>query len=218
MIVNKKAACLLALRERILSTELEPGADLDELSLCETYGVSRTPLREVLQRLSGEGLIQLEENRGAKVASMDVRVMRTFFQTAPLVYANISALAAENWAGPQLDTLKQTQSAFAVAMRRGEASEAALLNHRFHAEIGLMADNAWSAHMLHRSAGIGDDPVPRDQLNRLITQVLDNHVVGMQPHTARGVRLFRKKLGSDANAHTVGHHLATSAHGCGVTR
>ena len=81
--MNKKAACLLALRERILSTELEPGTDLDELSLCETYGVSRTPLREVLQRLSGEGLIQLEENRGAKVASMDVRVMRTFFQTAP---------------------------------------------------------------------------------------------------------------------------------------
>ena len=46
--MNKKSACLLALRERILSTELEPGADLDELSLCETYGISRTPLREVL--------------------------------------------------------------------------------------------------------------------------------------------------------------------------
>ncbi len=150
MTQNRKQHCLLALRERILSTKLEPGADLDELSLCETYGVSRTPLREVLQRLSGEGLIQLEENRGAKVASMDVRVMRTFFQTAPLVYANISALAAENWTGPQLDTLKQTQSAFAVAMRRGEASEAALLNHRFHAEIGLMADNAYLVPSLNR--------------------------------------------------------------------
>ena len=42
IVQNKKSACLLALRERILSTELEPGADLDELSLCETYGVSRT--------------------------------------------------------------------------------------------------------------------------------------------------------------------------------
>ena len=40
MTQNRKQHCLLALRERILSTELEPGADLDELSLCETYGVN----------------------------------------------------------------------------------------------------------------------------------------------------------------------------------
>ncbi|MGB1157711.1 MAG: GntR family transcriptional regulator, partial [Alphaproteobacteria bacterium] len=45
---NKKLDCLHSLRERILSTELEPGTDLDEASLCETYGISRTPLREVL--------------------------------------------------------------------------------------------------------------------------------------------------------------------------
>ena len=79
---------------------------------------------------------------------MDVRVMRTFSDGAAGLRQH-SALAAENWAGPQLNTLKQTQSAFAVAMRRGEASEA-LLNHRFHAEIGLMADNAYLVASLNR--------------------------------------------------------------------
>ena len=114
----------------------------------------RTSIREAFDAYGGlsvpGGAVALGVGRGAKVASMDVRVMRTFFQTAPLVYANISALAAENWSGPQLETLKQTQASFAIAMRRGEASEAALLNHRFHAEIGLMADNAYLVASLNR--------------------------------------------------------------------
>ena len=72
------------------------GAVLDEASLASHYGLSRTPLREVLQRLAGTGYITLEEHRGAKVASMDIHTMRTFFQTAPVVYANIVRLATEN--------------------------------------------------------------------------------------------------------------------------
>ena len=83
------------LRRRILSTELKPGHDLDEAGLSGYYNMSRTPLREVLQRLQGEGYVVMSENRGAKVASMDIDVLRTFFQTAPMVYANIARLACE---------------------------------------------------------------------------------------------------------------------------
>ncbi|MGB1161363.1 MAG: GntR family transcriptional regulator [Alphaproteobacteria bacterium] len=150
MSTNKKHSCLESLRDRILSTELVPGTDLDESSLCDAYGISRTPLREVLQRLNGEGYIELEDNRGAKVASMSVAVMRTFFQTAPMIYANISRLAAENWRAPQLDELKDIQRAFATAVNAGEASEAALCNHRFHALIGDMAQNAYLVASLNR--------------------------------------------------------------------
>ena len=93
---SAKIQCLDDLRNRILSLDIAPGSDLDELRLCDHYGISRTPLREVLQRLAGEGFLTLADNRGAKVASMDFGVMRVFFQTAPLVYANIASLAAEN--------------------------------------------------------------------------------------------------------------------------
>ena len=44
----------------------------------------------------------MAQNRGAKVASMDIGVMRVFFQTAPMVYANIARLAAENWTAPHM--------------------------------------------------------------------------------------------------------------------
>ncbi len=52
-----KTDCLDDLRRRILSTDLEPGHDLDEAGLSGYYNMSRTPLREVLQRLQGEAML-----------------------------------------------------------------------------------------------------------------------------------------------------------------
>ncbi|MCP4388245.1 MAG: GntR family transcriptional regulator, partial [Gammaproteobacteria bacterium] len=45
------------LKKRILTLELEPGAALDEASLSQHYRISRTPLREVLRGLAGEGCV-----------------------------------------------------------------------------------------------------------------------------------------------------------------
>lgn len=147
---SAKIQCLDDLRNRILSLDIAPGSDLDELRLSDHYGISRTPLREVLQRLAGEGFLTITDNRGAKVASMDFGVMRVFFQTAPLVYANIASLAAENRTGAQLDTLRDIQARFAPATKSSQAGEAALHNHAFHAQIGAMAHNPYLVASLNR--------------------------------------------------------------------
>ena len=109
MVKSRKLDCLNDLRLRILTLDLGPGSDLDEVTLADHYGISRTPLREIVQRLAGDGYLELAENRGAKVASMDLNTMRTFFQTAPLIYANIARLAAENRQPAQIEDLKKTQ-------------------------------------------------------------------------------------------------------------
>lgn len=145
-----KEDCYEDLRQKILTTELVPGSDLDETSLSETYGMSRTPLREVLQRLAGAGYVAITSNRGTKVASMDVSVMRTFFQTAPMIYANISRLAAENRTARQVDVLKDIQKEFAASVGRDDAAGAAIANHRFHAQIGEMAENPYLMSCLAR--------------------------------------------------------------------
>jgi DNA-binding GntR family transcriptional regulator len=61
-----------ALRSRIVSLEMRPGEDIDEQSLVDEFGISRTPLREAMIRLAAEGLITLLPNRGARVASMEL--------------------------------------------------------------------------------------------------------------------------------------------------
>lgn len=75
---------LAALRASITSGSLPPGAVLRQVELAEQYGVSRIPVREALQALQSEGLVLIEPNRGAFVASytadqlsemFDLRVM-----------------------------------------------------------------------------------------------------------------------------------------------
>ncbi len=147
---SSKDACYIDLKHRILATDLAPGSDLDEVTLTERYGVSRTPLREVFQRLAGEGYINLTANRGAKVSSMDLPAMRTFFQTAPMIYASIARLAAEHRTREELDALGEAQAHFRRATEDENAPAAALANHRFHAMIGQMARNPYLMACLER--------------------------------------------------------------------
>jgi DNA-binding GntR family transcriptional regulator len=147
---SPKEACFEDMRLRILRTDLAPGTLLDEVSLAQRYGLSRTPLREILQRLAGGGYITLAEHRGAKVASMDILTLRVFFQTAPLVYGSISRLAAENRTEAQLLDLQRAQNDFAKCIRNNDTAATALANHRFHALIGDMAQNPYLAASLDR--------------------------------------------------------------------
>lgn len=147
---NKKQECQSDLIHRILTLEIEPGSLLDETVLSEQYDLSRTPLREVFQKLAGEGYISIQENRGAKVSSMDLENMRTFFQSAPMIYAAVARLAAENATQVQILELKSVQAAF---RRNGEAHEPqvmAMQNHAFHRIIGEMSGNSYLLPSLNR--------------------------------------------------------------------
>jgi len=64
----------------ILSGAAEPGARLDEPSMCRKFGVSRTPIREALRKLSGTGLVDVTPRRGVTVAQVDVHQLNTMFE------------------------------------------------------------------------------------------------------------------------------------------
>jgi DNA-binding GntR family transcriptional regulator len=70
VIVRAPLHVQVAARLRVLidSGELAPGTRLNEIELCNTMGVSRTPLREAIRSLATEGLIELQPNRGAIVS------------------------------------------------------------------------------------------------------------------------------------------------------
>lgn len=64
------------LRERILLLDLPPGSRLREERLAEHFGVSRTPIRQVLDRLEFEGLVVQGEGTGARVSSLETKALR----------------------------------------------------------------------------------------------------------------------------------------------
>ncbi|MDX1658527.1 MAG: GntR family transcriptional regulator [Nitriliruptorales bacterium] len=64
------------LRQRICLLDLEPGERLPEVALAEEFGVSRTPIRQVLDRLKHERLVIQQPGLGATVAPLDPREIR----------------------------------------------------------------------------------------------------------------------------------------------
>jgi len=147
---DRKSRCYEDLKKRVLELDIAPAMSLDEVALSVTYDLSRTPLREVLQRLAGEGYVSLTAHRGATVSSMDLDVMRSFFRTAPLIYSTISRLAAENAVAHQIVALKKVQSRFRKAVRQSATTDMSMLNHSFHEVIGTMADNPYLLPSLNR--------------------------------------------------------------------
>ncbi len=101
-----------AIRLRVILREVPAGAVVPEGPLSEALGVSRTPVREALSELAGEGLLRYERNRGYSTPVFALQDVRDFFEAAGLVYPAVFAAAArkrlpEDLArmGGQLDAL-----------------------------------------------------------------------------------------------------------------
>jgi DNA-binding GntR family transcriptional regulator len=193
MPVGKKTACIEDLRKRILTQSLQPSQYLDEVEIGSTYGISRPPVREVLRQLAGEGYVVLHENRGAQVAPMTHKTLRNFFITAPMIYAAVARLAAEHARPDQTLRLKQTQVLFRQAIKTGDATMRALLNERFHAIMGEMADNEYLIPSLRRL-------------------LIDHTRIGITFYATRTVRMAQQQIvAADQHDQFIAHIEASEA-------
>jgi DNA-binding GntR family transcriptional regulator len=84
-----------ALRTRILDGELGAGERLRELELAEAYGVARHSLRAALRALAAEGLVAIEPNRGARVASLTADDVEPLFELRTALELEAARLAVE---------------------------------------------------------------------------------------------------------------------------
>ncbi|ACM39944.1 MULTISPECIES: GntR family transcriptional regulator [Rhizobium/Agrobacterium group] len=184
------------LKRQILTMELDPDEDLDEVSISEKYGLSRTPVRDIFRRLAGEGYIDIRENRGARVAPLNHSTLRHFFLVAPMIYAAIGRLAVQNFKPKQLSELSDTQERFRAASHNADTLAMVLENNRFHAIMGEMSGNVYLQPSLRRllvdHARIGQTFFrPRNddmqQRLRLATQHHDGFIASIKSHDENAV-------------------------------
>jgi len=140
---SRKSACQTALKDAILTLRIAPGSDLDETQLCAQFGLSRTPLREVLRQLAGDGYVEVRTNRGARVSDLSYTTLREFFLVAPMIYGAVLRLAAQTATPAQIGALKTAQADFRRAIDAGSGADRALANNRFHEITGDMAGNPY---------------------------------------------------------------------------
>jgi DNA-binding GntR family transcriptional regulator len=127
------------LRGRILSGDLAAGSRLPQTSLAEELGVSRTPLREALRRLSTEGLVVLETNRGATVSTRDLTDMFHAWRARLLLEPPAARLAAEAQVPDAVDRMHRAvarQVSVADDMRESFA-----VNREFHLALVAASGN-----------------------------------------------------------------------------
>ncbi|HDS1818669.1 MAG: GntR family transcriptional regulator [Pseudomonas sp.] len=147
---DRKAVLAEALRRRILSMELAPGAVVDELALCDEFGLSRPPVRELLRQIAAEGYIELEANRAPRVAAMNHDSLHSFFVAAPLIYIATTQLAATYASAAEIEALKAIQAQFRQAIEDRDVENRVVHNDAFHLEIGKMAHNDYLMPSLRR--------------------------------------------------------------------
>lgn len=94
------------IRDRILFLEYEPGQMLNEKELAKEFGVSRTPLREALWRLTWEKLILIVPRGGTMVTPVEFQKLRDVFQTRIGVDGLVGRFAAQNISEEQLARMK----------------------------------------------------------------------------------------------------------------
>jgi len=84
------------LRSLILSHELPAGALLHQGDLAKQLGLSRTPLREALQRLAAEGLVRLDPHKGAVVARPTIAEVNEIYELQMMLESAAARSAAAN--------------------------------------------------------------------------------------------------------------------------
>lgn len=129
------------LRGFITEGVLPPGKKLNERELCETLGISRTPLREALKVLAGEGLIEIAPNRGASVARMGEREIRETFELISGIEAFAGELACERITAEELDEIKALHYAMVVCKNQNDLPGYYQRNRAIHDAINVAARN-----------------------------------------------------------------------------
>jgi DNA-binding GntR family transcriptional regulator len=108
------------IRALVLEGEILPGTRLGQVELAERLGISRTPVREALRRLAGEGLAEFVPNRGYRAAGLGLDGVRRRLEVRLLLEPGVARLAAERRTDDDLAALhaavaREEQAATRVA-------------------------------------------------------------------------------------------------------
>lgn len=123
------------LEEEILSGKLKSGTPLTELALCARLGVSRTPIRGALQRLSDEGLVEILPNKGAVVVGISESDLVDIYNIRTMLEGLAAASAVERMTDEDKDRLKRSVELSEFYLGKEDADQLKELDTEFHCII-----------------------------------------------------------------------------------
>ncbi|MEU9884676.1 GntR family transcriptional regulator [Sphaerisporangium sp. NPDC051011] len=200
-----------ALLELIINGSLHPGQHLAESELAEMLGVSRQPIREALQLLSGEGWVDLHPGHGAFVHAPTAEEADQLLAVRSLLETEAATLAARNRTDEGVAQLRALCARGLTAIEADEIDNAVAINSELHATVMELSGNTVLAELaaqVSRRVRWYHTPVAR-QRGRASweehTALIDAIAAGdadrageiMKDHTEQTRRLYLSQLGEE---------------------
>ena len=129
------------LRDMIMTGKLKEGDKVNEGKLCETMGISKTPMREALRVLSVEGLIRLVPNRGAFVTKPEFEEIAEMFDVMSLLEGFCAHRACEKMTSRKFAHLEKLHAKLEENFERHDQEEYIRVNHQYHSLVQEIAGN-----------------------------------------------------------------------------
>lgn len=136
-----------ALMDDIAAGVLAPGERLDEVTLTERFGVSRTPVREALSRLTAQGILVPGERRGVRVARYGREELAQIFETMHEIEAACARIAAQRLTLLARAEIEAAQAACVAAAEAGTIVGYMRANEALHQAIYRATGNPYMAEL-----------------------------------------------------------------------
>lgn len=124
-----------ALRSAIALGEYEPGAKLTEREIATRFGVGRTGVREALRYLAAEDILDISENRGARVKTISYAEALNLFQIREALESLAGELFTSRASGPQKIELAKSLEPMAAAMKAGDITQTLVMGDLFYSHL-----------------------------------------------------------------------------------
>lgn len=129
------------LKDAIRHTDVPPGYPLSETRISKILGVSRTPVREALQQLSQEGLVQVIPGRAVTVASRSIRDVLNVVHIRMLLEPEMMRLVTDAISPSQLETLTKAMENMEKALVNGSQEDWSEADTVYHETLGEACPN-----------------------------------------------------------------------------
>lgn len=121
--------------------QVQPGQPLAETRLSKQLGISRTPVREALQLLAQEGLVQIIPGRAVTVAAPSLHDVMDAIHVRFLIEPEVVRLAAKHITQRRLDDLLRAQRGLEAAVDAGDRAAWASADNVYHETISAACPN-----------------------------------------------------------------------------
>ena len=136
------------IEQEILSGRLQAGSQLDEQTLSERYGVSRTPAREALIQLAAVGLVTMRPRQGAVVTSVTLKDYVSLHEILVQLEALATKLATRRMTAAERTQLSSAYEQCAAAAEAQDAEAYRVANDAFHDTLYAASRNPILTHQI----------------------------------------------------------------------